>query len=241
MIIVANGISQRKRKHFVDPEIDRKRMKSRTSFEHSDTEQSASPVDDRNQVISNLQTVGYGDVKEGIDLIRMNDMSRKSSPVVFLIDYPLATTTPFDAGEIQNSFAPIKYSCPSEHFIKKCCQKLGLQFCRKKYLELLYKIEFDTINSSSKPATFLETNDQSGFENEESIIEVISSPILTCKHFEAICQWFECRILVYCNEVWKQHGQWNSEGANDIPVLVLEMKECEFQTTIYDIILSLHN
>uniref|UniRef100_A0A914QLP5 Uncharacterized protein n=1 Tax=Panagrolaimus davidi TaxID=227884 RepID=A0A914QLP5_9BILA len=81
MITFANGINQRKRKHFVDPEIERRRMKSRTLFEHSDTEQTASPVDDTSnadtdQVISNLQTVGYDDVKEGIDLIRMNDMSR---------------------------------------------------------------------------------------------------------------------------------------------------------------------
>uniref|UniRef100_A0AC35FPU1 Uncharacterized protein n=1 Tax=Panagrolaimus sp. PS1159 TaxID=55785 RepID=A0AC35FPU1_9BILA len=98
MITVANGINQRKRKHFIDPEIERKRTKSRTSFEHSDTEQSASPVDaETDQVISNLQTVGSDDAEEGID-IKMNDMFRKSSPVVFLIDYPLATT-PFDAGE----------------------------------------------------------------------------------------------------------------------------------------------
>uniref|UniRef100_A0A914QEQ2 Uncharacterized protein n=1 Tax=Panagrolaimus davidi TaxID=227884 RepID=A0A914QEQ2_9BILA len=98
MITVANGISQRKRKHFVDPEIERKRMKSRTSFEHSDTEQSASPVEDTStdQVISNLQTVGYDDAKEGMDIVRTNDI--KSSPVVFLMDYPL-TTTPLNAGE----------------------------------------------------------------------------------------------------------------------------------------------
>uniref|UniRef100_A0AC34GUB0 Armadillo repeat-containing protein n=1 Tax=Panagrolaimus sp. ES5 TaxID=591445 RepID=A0AC34GUB0_9BILA len=152
-------------------------------------------------------------------------------------------------------------------FLNECCKTLSLEFDRKKYIEFYRQIKFTQVKSTSKPASHLSTNDNTGFgclsifftgtekyagkicdqikdkyiedmiELDKENLKKITSSTVTDEHLQTIVKWFKCRILLYCNGGWQRFGEWSVED-DFVPIFVMEKREVGNQRT-YKIVLSL--
>uniref|UniRef100_A0AC34FFJ4 Uncharacterized protein n=1 Tax=Panagrolaimus sp. ES5 TaxID=591445 RepID=A0AC34FFJ4_9BILA len=165
--------------------------RSKVSLEQTDTEPSGSVIDEDREIYNDFDDISSPPhspvhpivlelptempsadaAAENNDAIPETPQTRNEENAVEtpaanparVIDEIQPVGTINDANLNANTFEPFKYYSPSEYFISKCCEDLGIQFIRKEYVEFLSKVDLDEITSNLKPNKFLPRKDNSGF------------------------------------------------------------------------------